>query len=120
MKRKQKGRALFYTRDSGGKHENTPAEYVGWGQREAAKLGLSFDGTPEAIEAMIRDGRPVSGDLFLDYGVQGHILSRDGLDAMMREALGDPEVSHILIPRRDRLARPHNPLDGIKLENGLR
>ena len=48
MKRPKKGRGLFYTRDSGGKHEMTPSEYVAWGQQEAKKLGLNFDGAPDA------------------------------------------------------------------------
>lgn len=29
-------------------------------------------------------------------------------------------MSHIFIPRRDRLTRPDDPLDGIRLENDLR
>lgn len=29
------GRAVFYHRDSGGKHETTPAAYVAWAAREA-------------------------------------------------------------------------------------
>jgi hypothetical protein len=119
-KRKEKGRALFYTRDSGGKHEMTPSEYVGWAQRRAEELGVEFNGTSEAIEAMIRDGRSVSGDLFLDFGVQGNILSRTGLDALIKTAVDDLNVSHVMIPRRNRLARPNDPLDGIKLENALR
>lgn len=119
-KRKEKGRALFYTRDSGGKHENTPAEYVKWAQREAEVLNLVFDGTPDAIERMIREGRAVLGDLFLDYDVKGNILSRDGLDALTQTALTDANVSHILIPRRDRLARPDDAIDGMDLERRLR
>ena len=118
--RREKGRALFYTRDSGGKHESTPSEYVLWAQRQADELGVEFRGTPEGIEAMIRDGQPVDEDLFLDFGVQGHILSRDGLNALIETASSSPEVSHILIPRRNRLARPNDPLDGINLENVLR
>ena len=41
LKRKQSGRALFYTRDSGGRHEMTPGQYVCWAQRKATELGLS-------------------------------------------------------------------------------
>lgn len=119
-RRKQKGRALFYTRDSGGKHENTPAEYVAWGQRKAGELGLSFDGTPDAIDEMIREGQAVRSDLFIDYDVKGNVLSREGLDALSQEANNDTNVSHILIPRRDRLARPDHPLAGIELENRFR
>lgn len=73
--RSEKGRALFYTRDSGGRHEMTPAEYLGWAQRKAVELGLSFDGTPQAIGEMIRTGQARRGDIFLDYGVAGHLLS---------------------------------------------
>ena len=119
-KRKQKGRALFYTRDSGGKHETTPPEYVAWASRTAEQLGLTFDGTPETIEAMISDGRSVSGDLFLDFGVPGNVLSRKGLDALIDTAVKDLTVSHVLIPRRNRLARPDHPIDGVKLEDVLR
>jgi DNA invertase Pin-like site-specific DNA recombinase len=119
-KRKATGRALFYTRDSGGQHEMTPAEYVAWAGRKALEIGLSFDGTAERIGAMIRDGRPHLGDLFLDYNVTGNVLSRKGLNALIQEVARDAEVTHVFIPRRDRLARPDDPTDGIRLENLLR
>lgn len=118
--RVEKGRALFYTRDSGGRHEMTPAEYIGWAQRKAVELELSFDGTPQAIGEMIRTGQARRGDIFLDYGVAGHLLSREGLDAMTAVAQRDRMVSHVLIPRRDRLARPDDPVDGVLLEKALR
>ena len=68
-KRSTAGRGLFLTRDSGGMHETTPGQYVRWAQLEAARLGVSFNGTPEQIDDMIREGRFQEGDLFLDYGV---------------------------------------------------
>lgn len=114
------GRALFLHRDSGGKAEMAPAEYVAWAQGKAHELKLSFDGTPDRIEAMIRQGRYADGDIFLDYDVKGNILSRDGLNALTKESLRDPSVTHILIPRRDRLARPDDPIDGVRLENAFR
>ena len=119
-KRSTTGRGLFYTRDSGGKHENTPGQYVLWARNEAARLGVSFTGTPDQIATMIREGRSQEADLFLDHGVTGNKLKRLGLDAMMETALTDPSVSHIFIPRRDRLARPDDPVDAVKLENLLR
>ena len=48
------------------------------------------------------------------------MLSRPALDALKAEIARDRAVSHILIPRRDRLARPDNPVDGINLEHELR
>ena len=56
----------------------TPAQYVEWAQRRAKELDLSFDGTPERIEAMIREDRSLDGDLFLDYDVKGNQLPVTG------------------------------------------
>jgi hypothetical protein len=120
MKRPEKGRLLFYTRDSGGGHETTPGEYIRRAQAKANALGLAFDGTPEVIEAMMKDGRAVVGDIFLDYDVRGSELSRPALDALMDTAKKNRKVTHIFIPRRDRLARPKDPLAGIEIENKLR
>ena len=68
MKRSERGRALFHTRDSGGKHETTPGEYVDWARRRAKELGVRFSGTPEQIESMIAKDVSVDGDIFLDCG----------------------------------------------------
>src|SRR5262249_53135011 len=95
-------------------------EYVEWARRKARELGLSFDGTPEAITAMARDRCAHRGDLFLDYGVAGNVLEREGLSSLMQEALTDHTVSHVFIPRRDRLARPDDPVDALKLEGVFR
>lgn len=111
---------LFYTRDSGGKHEMTPGQYVLWAQRQSGFLGVSFAGTPEQLEKMIREKQSAFGDLFIDYDVPGNELSRPGLDALTQEARRDRSVSHIFIPRADRLARPDDIEDGIRLETQLR
>jgi hypothetical protein len=58
--------------------------------------------------------------VFLDYGVSGNVLSRQGLNALLQEAMDDLEVTHVFIPRRDRLCRPDDPVDGLRLENLLR
>jgi len=120
MKRPLNGHAVFYTRDSGGKHEMTPGQYVNWAVSEAQKRTLRFTGTPAQIEAMIRNGQSAEGDLFVDFAVKGNLLTRVGLEALKLRALHDPEVSHIFIPHRNRLARPDNPVDGVVLEQSLR
>jgi len=119
-KRAEKGRALFYSRDSGGRHEQTPAQYVEWAQRKTSELGVRFTGTGEAINEMIRCGAPVSGDIYFDCDVQGNQWSRPALDALRERLVRDQNVSHLLIPRRDRLARPDNATDGVALELELR
>ena len=118
-KRSEHGRGLFYSRDSGGRHETTPVEYVQWASKEAKKLKLKFRGTPEAINRMIKAGEAVSGDLFFDV-INGGEMSRTGLNALLETARNDLSVSHIFIPRRDRLARPGNPIEGMTLELEMR
>lgn len=119
-KRPTHGRGLFYSRDSLGRHETTPPEYVLWACHEAKTHGVSFRGTPEQIEHMIRANLHEDEDLFFDYGITGNILVRPGLEALFRVAQSDSRVSHVFIPRRDRLARPDFPVDGLLLENQLR
>jgi hypothetical protein len=41
-KRPADGRGLFYTRDSGGKHETTRGEYVRWARQAAERTGIAF------------------------------------------------------------------------------
>jgi hypothetical protein len=120
MARNQRGSGLFYTRDSGGKHETTPGEYVKWATRDAAKLSVTFSPTVADIESMIRNDEAIRGDLYLDYEVPGDELSRVGLNALLERAVSDGSVSHVFIPRRDRLARPTDAIDAVKIENVLR
>src|SRR4029077_8452136 len=49
----------------------------------------------------------------------GNQLSRHGLNRLMAEIASDPNVSHVLIPRRDRFARPDDPLDAMTLETSV-
>ena len=114
------GRALLLMRDSGGEHETTPGQYVLAAQRVAKREGARFTGTPEQIKAMIAQGLAAQGDIFLDYGVRGSLLSRPGLNALFSEIERDAGVSHVIIPRRDRLARPEDPFDGAQLERRIR
>lgn len=113
-------RGLFYTRDSGGQHEQTPVEYVRWAQREAENLALEFDASPEIIQGLIKSRKPWDRDVYLDWIVKGNSLSRPGLEALKRRVASDPTIACIFIPRRDRLARPDDALDGMQLEADLR
>ena len=53
-KRPAVDRGLFYSRDSMGRHETTPVEYVRWAASRLADLGVKFAGTPAQFEQMIR------------------------------------------------------------------
>jgi len=120
VKRSERGRALFYSRDSSGRHEMTPAQYVAWAQRKATEIGLQFDGTGERMTQLIREKCSFLGDLFFDSAISGNLLDRPALQALKAEIVRDRTVSHLLIPRRDRLARPDQAFQGVELENELR
>jgi len=92
------GRGLFYTRDSEGKSDLAPQQYVAWARGEASRLGVAFGGTAEAITSMIRDHISQNGDLFLDYGISGNILSRPGFDAFLSIGSRRPERESRLHP----------------------
>lgn len=119
-KRPEKGRGLFYHRDSEAHSELAPPQYVEWARGEAARLGVTFSGAPEAINGMIARNQPVEGDLYLDYGVSGNLLSRPGFDRFRDRAVSDLSVSHLFVSKRDRLGRPDNPLDSMFIEYQLR
>ena len=92
---------------------------LGAGPGDAARASPSTaPRTP--ITAMIERGLSAEGDLYLDYGISGNLLSRPGLDAFRRRALEDAGVTHLFVPRRDRIARPDNPLDALSIEFELR
>ncbi len=120
MSRKQLGRGVFYTRDSGGKHEMTPAAYLRWANQEAARLGVGFNVADDTIAQLVKNRQPYVGDVYLDYDVCGNRLSRPALDALKARIDADKSISHLFIPRRDRLARPDDPTEGVALENSLR
>jgi hypothetical protein len=118
--RPKAGTMLFYSRDSGGKHEMTPARYVEEALKIAAVKGLRFNGTTNLIDEMIRTGRFEASDIYLDYDVSGDQLSRPGLNAMITRVATDLNVTDVFIPRRDRLARPDHASEGLELENRIR
>lgn len=119
-KRAEKGVGLFLHRDSEGKSEMAPGEYVRWAVNKAKELGVRFGADPETIKVMRKERRSRCGNLFLDDNISGNHLSRPALDALKREVESNLEITHIFVARRDRLARPGDPLDGMLLERWFR
>ncbi len=115
-----KARAVFYHRDSGGKHLSTPGEYVRWAGSVAKTKGLLFDGTPEGINTMIANGITALGGMYLDWDVKGNQLVRKGLNQLFETLEKNEDITHVFIARRDRLARPDEIAEGMALENRFR
>ncbi|MEI7688367.1 MAG: recombinase family protein, partial [Planctomycetota bacterium] len=89
-------------------------------RKKASELGLSFRADDASVKRMADEKRAVEGDVYLDYGVSGNLMSRPGFDALQERITNDTSVSHLFVPRRDRLARPDNPLEAVAVEFQIR
>lgn len=112
--------AIFYHRDSIGRGDQSPPQYVAWAMQEAERLSLHFAGTPDIITGMIKNWVSVDGDIYLDYDVKGNQAVRPALQCLLARIRDDKQVSHLFIHERARLARPQDPSDGMRLENEIR
>ncbi len=109
---------LFYHRDSGGRAETTPSEYIAWAMRRARELNVEFDCETNAIERMIAQRQCRTENVFFDFDISGNQLSRPGLDALLAKAknLALTASVFVFIVRRDRLSRPTDPVDAMNIE----
>lgn len=120
-KEQKKKIGLFYHRDSGGEHQQTPPQYVKWGIKTAKELGVEFKAKPDDIKKLMTSGKPFDSNIFFDYKVEGDAISRPALNALFEKLQNsNGEFSHVFICDPDRLCRPDDPLDGIALENKIR
>jgi DNA invertase Pin-like site-specific DNA recombinase len=118
-RRAKNGIGIFYTRDSGGRHETTPARYVEAAISKALELGVAFSPTTEDIELMYQQRLSVCGDAYFDHDISGNTTSRPALDEMFDRIKNDLSISHVFIPSRDRLSRESDPRRAIVHETKL-
>ena len=69
---------------------------------------------------MIRERLSSYKSLRVDDGITGSDMSRPGFLAVLRDVEADRSISHILVYRRDRLARPEDALKMASLERDIR
>ncbi len=113
------GRSIAYLRRSSDQQGLSLSAQLDWAHEEAVRRGLTLTGSPADLESALlsRDAR--FGDVCLDNAITGSELDRPGLSALKR-AVQESGVTHLLVHKRDRLARPDDPIDGVQLENELR
>ncbi|HAU38804.1 MAG TPA: hypothetical protein DCX07_13950 [Phycisphaerales bacterium] len=117
---KPAARGIVYIRKSNYEQGLGPQNQLEWALNAAKKLGVPLDASMPALDDMVKNGLHVRGDIFLDFGISGSLMSRPGFDAMLRRAVSDESVTHVFFYLRDRFARPDDPAEAMRLENSLR
>ena len=79
-----------------------------------------MDASPADLEPAAAEGRSSFKGIRLDDGVSGADMGRPGFRALIDDAERDPTVSHVLIYRRDRLARPEDAIAMVLIEKRVR
>src|SRR5262249_19582166 len=112
--------ALIYLRRSNSRNELSLSGQLNWALAEAANLGLAVDATQEDLGHMIGNRLSVLKSLRVDDGISGAEMERPGFRAILRDAAANEKISHVLVYKRDRLARPEDALQMASMERGIR
>jgi DNA invertase Pin-like site-specific DNA recombinase len=119
MSARSPSRALTYLRRSSSRQELGIRNQLEWAIAEAAKLGVSLDAELPDVDHMEREGLKEFRGVFLDDGVTGADLEREAFTLFRKTALRDRSVSHLLIYKSDRFARPEQPNAACEMETEL-
>ncbi|GJM26222.1 MAG: hypothetical protein DHS20C16_26370 [Phycisphaerae bacterium] len=110
---------LGYIRCSSGDQENTFETQFNWMVQKANEIGIKLDADYEKLNAALERGDIGSGGLRFDHAVTGGNMNRPGLNALIDDALANQSISHVFAIKRDRFARPDDPVDAMQLESKL-
>lgn len=119
MIERKKNRAKALLRRSTGLQEKSLEQQLDWAIARAKTEGVALDATPADLAHMKANRLHAYKGLYVDDAITGSDLTRPGLSAMLREIPRDPTISHLLVYLPDRLARPEDPVEGVKIETGL-
>lgn len=113
------GEALVYLRRSTDQQELSLQYQLTWAIGEAAKQGIALDATLEDLEYARIHTRHSYKAIRLDDGISGADLQRPGLRAFIADLISNARCSHGFAYRRDRLARPEDPLEMMQIERSV-
>lgn len=117
---RKKNRALAYLRRSTDRQEISLPTQLEWAMAEAARHSVSLDASPADLDYMQATRRSSYKGLRIDDGISGADLTRPGFLGLMDDSRSDPSISHLLIYRRDRFARPEDATKMVVIEKDLR
>jgi DNA invertase Pin-like site-specific DNA recombinase len=112
-------RALAYLRRSQSRQELGIRNQLEWAITEAAKLGVALDAKPNDVDHMQRNGLREFKGIYLDDGVTGADLNREAFTLFRKAVLRDRSISHVLIFKADRFARPEQAVAAMQMETEL-
>jgi len=119
MKSRPKNRGLVYARRSDDGQETSLEQQYNWAKANSDLIGVPFRGTYADIQTMQRQRQHNCQDLYIDDAVSGGDMRRAGFLKILSDAKSDKTVSHVFVFKRDRLARPQDLLEMMKLETDL-
>jgi hypothetical protein len=115
---REKNNGLAYLRRSSDEQPNSLHTQLAWAQDAAAHEAVRLQADAGDFDRAVHNGLVSVNDLRLD-NMTGADLNRPGFRALIRDAISDATISHVFIIRRDRFARPENPLEAMVIESQL-
>ncbi len=116
---REKNLGLAYLRRSSGDQPNSFQTQFDWAVSEAKSNNVELQADWEDFEQKRSRGAIESNDLVFDDAISGNDLSRPGLFALIKRATSDLSISHVFVHKRDRLARPDDPIQAMQIERQL-
>jgi DNA invertase Pin-like site-specific DNA recombinase len=120
MPARNSNHAIVYLRRSTDRQEISLSTQLEWAITEAKKRSLTLDATHEDLAQMRSNALSKFKAIRLDDGISGADLERPGFQSLITDARKDRSISHILIYRRDRFARPEDSIKLVAIEKDLR
>jgi len=119
MPARTKRDALCYLRRSTSKQEMGIHGQLEWALQAACKHEVNLEASPDDIDEMLQRGLKSYRGILLDDGISGSRLDRPGFVSLRRVAVQNRNVSHILIHKSDRFARPEQSAQAMSMETEL-
>jgi hypothetical protein len=119
MPARSKQHALVYLRRSSGRQETSLETQLEWAIAEAARLQVSLDAALSDLALMKAKRLTTYKDIRLDDSITGADLNRPGFRTLIQDALALKSISHVLIHKRDRFARPEDAIEMVAIEKKL-
>lgn len=120
MTQTRKLRAVAYLRRSTTDQDTSLDMQFSWALRRSAQVDCPLEATAADFTKMQAQFAHEFGPIYLDDGISGSDESRPGLAALKERLERDRSITHILIHKRDRLARPDEPTEYVLLEKHWR